>query len=88
VYFIGIGLGVLNRGAVQNIAGESGGLAYFIGNTKQLSETYKQLEKDLRSQYLLAYQSETTKKDSAYRSILVKVDRPDAKVRTIRGYIP
>lgn len=88
VYFIGIGLGAFSGGAMKSIAAETGGLAYFIGSTKQLGETYKQLEKELRSQYLIAYQSESTKKDQAYRSILVKVDRPDAKVRTIRGYIP
>lgn len=88
VYFIGIGIGMMGGGAIKSIAAETGGVAYFIGNVKQLAETYKILEKDLRSQYLIAYQSETTKTDQAYRSILVKVDRPDAKVRTIRGYIP
>jgi Ca-activated chloride channel family protein len=88
VYFIGIGLGAFSGGPMKSIAAETGGLAYFISNTKQLGETYKQLEKELRSQYMIAYQSESTKKDQTYRSILVKVDRPDAKVRTIRGYIP
>ncbi|HJQ40388.1 MAG TPA: VWA domain-containing protein [Thermoanaerobaculia bacterium] len=88
VYFIGIGLGAFGGGSMKSIAAETGGLAYFISNTKQLTETYKQLEKELRSQYLIAYQSESTKNDQAYRTILVKVDRPDAKVRTIRGYIP
>jgi VWFA-related protein len=88
VYFIGIGIGAFSGGAIKSIAAETGGLAYFIGNTKQLPETYKQLEKELRSQYLIAYQAESTKNDQAYRPILVKVDRPDAKVRTIRGYIP
>jgi Ca-activated chloride channel family protein len=89
VYFIAIGLGMFNGGgSMKTIAAESGGLAYFISGTRQLADTYKQLENELRSQYLIAYQSETTKKDSAYRSVLVKVDRPDAKVRTIRGYIP
>ena len=88
VYFIGVGLGPLSGGGMKTIAAETGGLAYFIKSTSQLAETYKQLEKELRSQYLIAYQSESTKKDQAYRSVLVKVDRPDAKVRTIRGYIP
>jgi Ca-activated chloride channel family protein len=88
VYFIGVGIGMLGGGGMKSIAAETGGIAYFISSTKQLTETYKQLEKELRSQYMLAYQSESSKNDSAYRSILVKVDRPDAKVRTIRGYIP
>ena len=88
VYFIGIAFGIVSGGPIKSIAAESGGIAYFIKSTKDLAEAYKELEKELRSQYLIAYQSESTKKDTAYRPIVVKVDRPDAKVRTIRGYIP
>jgi hypothetical protein len=55
---------------------------------KKLDETYAELEKDLRSQYLIAYDSETSKTDKKYRPIEVTVDRPDAHVRTIRGYLP
>jgi len=91
VYFIGIGFGFsggLSGGGLKTLAAESGGVAYFISNTKQLGEAYRQLEKELRTQYLIGYEAESSKKDQACRSILVKVDRPDAKVRTIRGYIP
>ena len=91
VYFIGIGFSVLDvagPGRMRAMAAETGGAAYFIRNVKQLGETYKQLEDDLRSQYLLSYHAETSKKDQAYRTIEVKVDQPDAKVRTIHGYIP
>ena len=90
VYFIGIGFGLggLSSGGMKKLAAESGGVAYFIGNIKHLGDAYKQLEDELRSQYLISYHAESSKKDQAYRSIMVKVDRPDAKVRTIRGYIP
>ena len=87
LYFIGIGFG-LSDGSMKNLAAETGGVAYFVRNVKQLDEAYSQLEKDLRSQYLLSYHTESTKKDQSYRTIEVKVDRPDAKVRTIRGFIP
>lgn len=91
LYFIGIGFGFGSFGGPQtmkNLAAETGGVMYLIRNVSQLGETYKQLEADLRSQYLLTYRTESTKKDTAYRTIEVKVDRPDAKVRTIRGFIP
>lgn len=88
LYFIGIGFTFGGGGAMKSLAAETGGVAYMIRNVKQLSETYKQLEADLRSQYLLTYRTESTKKDTAYRSIEVKVDRTDARVRTIRGFIP
>jgi Ca-activated chloride channel homolog len=91
LYFIGIGFGVGEFGGpakMRSLAGESGGVAYFIRDVKQLESTYVQLEKDLRSQYLISYHAESTKKDQAYRTVEVKVDQPGAKVRTIRGYIP
>lgn len=88
LYFIGIGLSGLGGGKMRTLAAETGGVAYFIGHTRQLAETYAQLEKDLRSQYLLSYHTESSKKDQTYRTIEVKVDRPNAKVRTIRGFIP
>jgi Ca-activated chloride channel family protein len=90
LYFIGVGFGFggLGGSSIKTLAAETGGVAYFIRNVNQLKETYEQLEQELRSQYLISYHTETTKNDSAYRSIEVKVDRPDAKVRTIRGFIP
>jgi Ca-activated chloride channel homolog len=91
IYFIGIGLGFGDMGGsskMKALAAETGGVAYFIRDVKQLQDTYAALEKDLRSQYLVSYYTESTKKDLAYRAVEVKVDRADAKVRTIRGFIP
>jgi Ca-activated chloride channel family protein len=87
LYFIGVGFS-LGNSTMKTLAAETGGVAYFVRNTKELDATYAELEKDLRSQYLLSYHTESSKNDQAYRSIEVKVDRPDAKVRTIRGFIP
>lgn len=92
LYFIGIGFtglgGMGGPGKMRALAAETGGVAYFIRKTSELESAYDQLERDLRSQYLLSYHTESSKKDQAYRTIEVKVDRPDAKVRTIRGFIP
>jgi Ca-activated chloride channel homolog len=93
LYFIGIGFGfgpgsLGGPGKMRALAAETGGVVYLIHNTKQLGETYKAIEQDLRTQYLLSYHTESTKNDRAYRSVEVKVDKPNAKVRTIRGFIP
>jgi Ca-activated chloride channel family protein len=91
LYFIGVNLGVLEfsgTSKMKALAAETGGIAYFIHDIKRLGETYAQLDKDLRSQYLIAYNAQTTTKDRAYRKVEVKVNRPDATVRTIRGFIP
>ena len=92
LYFIGIGIsqipGLGGGGVMKSLAAETGGTAYFIHNEKQLGEAYAELEKELRSQYFIAYRTESTKKDRGYRSVVVTVDKPGAVVRTIRGYIP
>jgi Ca-activated chloride channel homolog len=91
LYFIGVGLGITDFGGVNKmkaLAGETGGVAYFIKDVKTLDETYAQLEKDLRSQYLIAYSTESSKTDKQYRPVEVTVDRADAHVRTIRGFLP
>jgi Ca-activated chloride channel family protein len=92
LYFIGIGFmgpgGMGGGGKMKALAAETGGVAYLIRNVTDLPETYKRLERDLRSQYLLSYHTESSKKDQAYRTVEVKVDRSDARVRTIRGFIP
>jgi len=73
---------------MKALAAETGGVAYFIKDVKKLDETYSQLEKDLRSQYLIAYNTESSKTDKKYRSVEVTVDRSDAHVRTIHGFLP
>ena len=91
LYFIGVALGFTDFGGVnkmKSLAAETGGVAYFIKDVKKLDETYTQLEKDLRSQYLIAYSTESSKTDKKYRPVEVTVDRTDAHVRTIRGFLP
>jgi Ca-activated chloride channel homolog len=87
LYFIGVGF-TIGPGKLKALAEETGGLAFFVRHVSQLDETYARLEQDLRSQYLLGYYSESLKNDQAYRTIEVKVDKADAKVRTIRGFVP
>jgi len=91
IYFIGIGLSGMDFSAtskMKNLAAETGGVAYFVKNVSELTATYEQLEKELRSQYLIGYSAESTKKDERYRTVDVQTSRKGAKVRTIRGYIP
>jgi Ca-activated chloride channel family protein len=91
LYFIGIGMGFFDAAGsnkMKLLAAESGGVAYFIKDVKQLGGTYEKLERELRSQYLLAYNSESSRGDRKYRTVEVKVKRPGVTVRTIRGFIP
>jgi len=91
LYFIGVGLGLFDASGTSKmkaLAAETGGIAYFIHDIKQVDETYARLEKDLRSQYLIAYNTQSTTKDRTYRKVEVKVNKAGATARTIHGFIP
>ncbi|MDY7093077.1 MAG: VWA domain-containing protein [Acidobacteriota bacterium] len=74
---------------LERLAQETGGRAYFIPNTDKLEEIYRQIDTELRSQYLLTYYSEArTEGDEEWREVTVKVDGKGLEARTISGYFP
>ncbi len=91
IYFVGIGISMLDFTAsskLKTLAAETGGVAYFVKRVDGLKETYAQIDRELRTQYLIGYYTESSGKDHEYRTVEVKVNLPNAKVRTIRGFIP
>ena len=73
---------------VRGLAAETGGVAYFVKNVEDLNRIYEQLEKELRTQYLIGYYTESSRTDRNYRTVEVRTNRKEAKVRTVRGFIP
>jgi VWFA-related protein len=86
-----VGLGVAEGGgrrALQQLAEVTGGQSYFASHVDELGEIYATIERDLRSQYLLAYQSTNSARTDQFRGVEVKVDVPGARVRSMSGYFP
>lgn len=91
LYFIGVGMSALDftvTSKLKGLAAETGGMSYFVRDVKVLKDVYAQLEKELRSQYLISYYTQSSKEDRAYRTVEVRTARPGVKVRTVRGFIP
>lgn len=89
IYSIGLDLaGGDARVKLSRLAEETGGRSFFIGDADQLAETYASIEEDLRSQYLVAYQSAAADDSDEFRPVELRVDVPKAKVHTISGYYP
>ena len=92
LYTVGINLGSKDgdvRLKLQKLADETGGRAFFVERALNLDRVYEAVEADLRSQYLLAYESSQSGKErEKYRSVEVKVARPGLEVKTLRGYYP
>ena len=76
------------RTKLQRLAEETGGRAFFIGASRELSKVFETVEKELRSQYLLAYQSSNPGRDDKFRAVEVKVAKPGLEAKTVRGYYP
>ena len=77
-----------NRKVLQRISRETGGEAYFLGSLEELPEVYATIQKELRSRYLLTYQSTSSKDPSEFRGVRVEVDVKGAEARSMSGLLP
>jgi VWFA-related protein len=76
------------RRLLRQIARETGGRSFFIDSLEELPEIYRTIQEELRSQYLIAYQSSSSKDPAQLRLVRVEVDDRGAEVRTLSGYYP
>ncbi len=77
-----------SRKILRELADETGGRSYFIEDPSELKGIYQAIEEELRSRYLLTYQSTSSKDESQFRAIEVRVAVPGAEARTMSGYYP
>jgi Ca-activated chloride channel family protein len=87
LFAIGLGDEVEKR-KLSRITEETGGRAFFIKNIAELGGIYRTIQEELRSQYLIAYQSSNTSSDAGFRTIEVKVGQSGLEVKTLHGYYP
>jgi Ca-activated chloride channel homolog len=91
IYFIAVNIPLTDfksRKVINQIASESGGEVFAIGSASKMGEVTSRIEEELRSQYVLAFRTDSQKPPGQYRAVNVAVARPGVSVRTIRGYIP
>jgi Ca-activated chloride channel family protein len=89
IYAVGIDLREFEtRTKLQKLAEETGGRAFFVNVSGELAKVFEVVEKEVRSQYLLAYQSSNPGQDEKFRAVEVKVARPGLEAKTLRGYYP
>lgn len=90
IYPIGLNLAKLDldvRRKLAKLADETGGRSFFTEDANELPGIYDTIQKELRSRYLLAYQSNNTTDSQAFRTIEVKT-RNGLEAKTLRGYYP
>jgi Ca-activated chloride channel family protein len=87
IYPIGLGPQV-EKPKLKKLAEETGGRAFFLDDASGLTPVYAAIEEELRSKVLIAYQSTNTSGTDTFRTVELKVARPGAEAKTIRGYYP
>ena len=76
------------RKVLKRLAEETGGRTFFIKDGAELAAIYDAVELELRSRYLLAYQSSNITRENRFREVDVKVGRFGLEAKTLRGYYP
>jgi Ca-activated chloride channel homolog len=73
---------------LRQLAEETGGRAFFTPELAELGKSLDGIARELRSQYLIAYEPANGNFDGKYRQIEVKLPkRKDLKARTKKGYM-
>ncbi|HEX6201352.1 MAG TPA: VWA domain-containing protein [Thermoanaerobaculia bacterium] len=90
VYTIGLGIPFREsaaRGLLARLARDTGGRSHFVERADEVTRVAAEIERDMRSRYLLAYQS-SNPAGGGFRVVDVEVARSGAEARTVRGYYP
>ncbi|HJU91319.1 MAG TPA: VWA domain-containing protein [Pyrinomonadaceae bacterium] len=85
IYSIGIGSkrdGV-DKDSLRDLSQRTGGRAFFPDKKMDLNAVFAEIERELRTQYLIAYSSTNKKRDGAYRKITVEITNPELKKQKI-----
>jgi VWFA-related protein len=87
IYSIGIGdnfyYGV-DEGVLKKISERTGGRAYFPRDEVELRQAFRQIQEEMRSQYLIAYEPANPAKDGTYRTIDIQLTNPQLQKDKIR----
>jgi len=89
--FFGVQGGMVDRKEdkdLKRLAEETGGRAFFTSEVIELERSFSATARELRSQYLIAYQPTNDKYDGKYRKIEVRLpNQKEFKIRTKTGYV-
>ncbi len=94
IYSIGIGdnfYGGIDEGNLRKVSERTGGRAFFPRDESELRNAFTQIQVEMRSQYLIAYEPSNPKKDGSYRKVEVQLTNNDltkekVKVTHRQGY--
>lgn len=95
IYAIGIGdnfYGGVDKGVLRKITERTGGRAFFPENEARLRQAFTQIQVEMRSQYLIAYEPSNQKSDGTFRKVEIQIVNPQiarqkVKLTHRQGYL-
>lgn len=87
IYAIGIGdskYGGVDRNSLRTLAERTGGRAFFPKKEDDLRAAFSEIERELRTQYLIAYSSNNKKRDGAYRQLRLEITNPELQKQQLK----
>jgi len=91
IYTIGLDIGKLSLGIrdkLDRLATETGGRTFYIERADELASVYGEIERELRSQYFLAFAPDPAPKEGERHTLDVEARGGKLKARAARGYTP
>lgn len=73
---------------LRTLAEATGGRAFLVPTASELPAVYTAIEEELRSKFLIAYQSTNTSGGKDFRRVEVRTSVPGVEVKTMQGYYP
>lgn len=87
IYSIGIGdnfYSGVDKPSLNKISERTGGRAYFPRDEGELREAFRQIQEEMRSQYLVAYEPSNQTLDGAYRRIEIQLASPQLQKEKVK----
>ena len=80
IYSIGIGDNFydgVDKGVLNKISERTGGRAFFPKDEAELRASFVQIQIEMRSQYLIAYEPTNQKRDGSFRTVEIQIANPE-----------
>ena len=87
IYSIGIGDEeeyTIADDALRKVSERTGGRAFFPQDKQTLEAAFAQIQRELRSQYLIAYQPANRKRDGSFRQVRIEIINPELRKEKLR----
>ncbi|MEO6334332.1 MAG: VWA domain-containing protein [Pyrinomonadaceae bacterium] len=75
-----------NQGVLRNFAEKTGGMFIATPGGVAMRDAFRKIVDELGSQYTISYQPKNTAKDGKWRTVEVRVTKPNLSIRTRKGY--